>query len=300
MQIIQSTCLFECSEKTNCYYPSANSSVQPSYLDYFYFIGQFIARALIQGVCIEAFFTTSFCKQILHCHPDIDDLKEVDEVLANGLNWILENEIDPSTLGQKFEIEIDHIGKHETILLKNEGDKIDVTNENKKEYADLLINYVLEKKIEKQVNSFCNGFDSLISHKDLYIFTSKELQLLICGVPRIDVEDFIAHIKIQNPYTLETPIVKLFFQLIRKSDNDKLAKLLFFMTGSSRVPTNGFEEFCQLSGHSLKIARGGDINKLPCAHTCFNTIDIPPYESEEDLNNKLLLAIQECDTHVLI
>lgn len=53
------------------------------------------------------------------------------------------------------------------------------------------------------------------------------------------------------------------------------------MTGSSRVPVNGFGEFCRLSGHPLKIQAGGDINRLPQSHTCFNTIDLPSYESEE-------------------
>lgn len=34
-------------------------------------------------------------------------------------------------------------------------------------------------------------------------------------------------------------------------------------------------------------------NNLPKAHTCFNRIDIPPYESYEKLYEKLLTAIEE-------
>ena len=68
------------------------------------------------------------------------------------------------------------------------------------------------------------------------------------------------------------------------------------MTGSSRVPSNGFKEFCEMTGSPLKISFGGDKSRIPQSHTCFNTIDLPQYESEEELNEKLILAIEECNT----
>jgi E3 ubiquitin-protein ligase HUWE1 len=32
---------------------------------------------------------------------------------------------------------------------------------------------------------------------------------------------------------------------------------------------------------------------LPCAHTCFNQLDLPEYTSEDQLREKLLLAMRE-------
>lgn len=36
-------------------------------------------------------------------------------------------------------------------------------------------------------------------------------------------------------------------------------------------------------------------DRLPVSHTCFNKIDLPPYESEELLNRKLLFVVNECN-----
>lgn len=74
-----------------------------------------------------------------------------------------------------------------------------------------------------------------------------------------------------------------------------MVKLFCFITGSSRIPANGFKEFCEITGYPLKI-EAGDINGLPMAHACFNTIDLPPYQSEDEMKSKILFAIQECDT----
>jgi E3 ubiquitin-protein ligase HUWE1 len=37
----------------------------------------------------------------------------------------------------------------------------------------------------------------------------------------------------------------------------------------------------------------GSIVRLPSAHTCFNQLDVPMYESYEQLKERLLIAINE-------
>jgi len=48
-------------------------------------------------------------------------------------------------------------------------------------------------------------------------------------------------------------------------------------TGSFKVPYGGFKNF------PLKIDRGVSPESLPVAHTCFNQIDLPEYQSKEKL-----------------
>lgn len=61
------------------------------------------------------------------------------------------------------------------------------------------------------------------------------------------------------------------------------------------MPLEGFKSLrgstgiCHFSIH--KDGRG--TNLLPCAHTCFNQLDLPEYQTEEELRHKLLLAIKE-------
>ncbi len=40
-------------------------------------------------------------------------------------------------------------------------------------------------------------------------------------------------------------------------------------------------------------AYGASENRLPSAHTCFNQLDLPEYESKETLQERLLMAIHE-------
>ena len=207
---------------------------------------------------------------------------------------MLNNDVD--SLYMFFEIDTKELGEEKSIDLKENGSEIKVTNENKAEYVYLRTNYALKGPIEQQVNAFCDGFYSLIDYDDIKIFSPKELDLLICGVPEINVKDFIENTSIEYPYDKNSPVIKFFFEAISKWENEKLAKLLLFMTGSSRVPSNGFIEFCEMTGSPLKISSGGDKSRIPQSHTCFNTICLPKYESEEELNEKLILAIEECNT----
>lgn len=53
------------------------------------------------------------------------------------------------------------------------------------------------------------------------------------------------------------------------------------------MPHGGFKEF------AFKINRVYESDKLPTAHTCFNSLDLPNYSSMEILYDKLTKAIIE-------
>ena len=106
--------------------------------------------------------------------------------------------------------------------------------------------------IKELVHAFCNGFDSIIPHEKIRMFTPTELGLLICGVSKIDVDD----LKNNNCYNEDSPEIKLFFDTIKKWDDKNMAKLLVFITGTSRMPVNGF--VFKLMNNPIRICPGGD------------------------------------------
>lgn len=56
---------------------------------------------------------------------------------------------------------------------------------------------------------------------------------------------------------------------------------------------NGFAELYGSNGpQSFTVEQWGTPEKLPRAHTCFNRLDLPPYESFEELWDKLQMAIE--------
>ena len=85
----------------------------------------------------------------------------------------------------------------------------------------------------------------------------------------------------------------MFFNVISKWGHEDLAKLLLFITGSSQVPIGGFKMMKE-SRMPIIIAPGGEDPRLPQAHTCMNTLDLPKYKNEKVLEEKLLLSISEC------
>ncbi|GCC32094.1 hypothetical protein chiPu_0010554 [Chiloscyllium punctatum] len=95
--------------------------------------------------------------------------------------------------------------------------------------------------------------------------------------------------------TPDSNIVKWFWKAVESFDEERRARLLQFVTGSSRVPLQGFKALQGAAGPRLFTIHQIDAstNNLPKAHTCFNRIDIPPYENYEKLYEKLLTAIEE-------
>lgn len=285
--------IFDCSKKM-CYMPNRNSFIHENHLEYFKFAGIFIARALIERINIDAHLTKSFYKQILHRKTSLKDLEDIDDDMYRSSKLILEN--DANALELTFSMNFVDFGEIKTIELKENGSKIPVTNENKVEFINLRTNYILNTQIQEQIDAFSSGFDSLLPHEFLRIFTPNELDLLICGVPSIDVNDFIENITFKYPYNENTPVVKLFFEVIQNWNDEDLAKLLQFMTGTARVPLNGLKEFAEITGHRLKIGPGGERTNWPQARTCFNELDLPEYQTKEELETLLRRSIEYNDS----
>ena len=295
----QNYALFMATPGGRSHQPNPASYVNPDHIPYFTFAGRIIARALVEGVNLDAHLTTAFCKHILQLPLSLRDLETVDESLHQSLKWILDNEFDPEDLDMHFTVDNEYMGRHETIDLKPNGSNILVTNQNKEEYVALIVEQRLKKLISAQINAFCAGFYSVIPHEDIRSFTPNELDLLICGVPEIDVEDMRRNCHYAHPYSENHPVVKTFFAVISKWNNESLAKLLLFMTGSSQVPIEGFRYFAMID-QPITIAPGGERGRLPVAHTCMNTIDVPEYTNVDELDAKLSFAVNNCDSFGII
>ena len=67
--------------------------------------------------------------------------------------------------------------------LKQGGASMAVTNENKQEYITLLCEAKMIKNIRAQLSCFLEGFYSMISLDLIQLFTPKEIEILIAGLP---------------------------------------------------------------------------------------------------------------------
>ncbi|OCT86969.1 hypothetical protein XELAEV_18020659mg [Xenopus laevis] len=294
--------LFEYSATDN-YTLQINSNsglCNEDHLSYFKFIGRVAGMAVYHGKLLDAFFIRPFYKMMLQKPIILYDMESVDSEYYNSLQWILEN--DPTDLDLCFTVDEELFGQTHQHELKAEGSQILVTNENKKEYihkvllfllCSLVIQWRFMNRVQKQMAAFKEGFFELIPQDLIKIFDENELELLMCGLGDVDVNNWREHSKYKNGYTQGHQVIQWFWKAVLMMDAEKRIRLLQFVTGTSRVPMNGFAELYGSNGPQLfTVEKWGTPEKLPRAHTCFNRLDLPPYESFEDLWDKLHIAIE--------
>ncbi|KAG1448908.1 hypothetical protein G6F56_008811 [Rhizopus delemar] len=284
-------CLFEYSAHDNYTLQiNPHSGINPEHLNYFRFIGRVVGLAIFHRRFLDAFFIVSFYKMILNKKVLVADMV----ILYCDLHIILKCDNDiTDVLDLTFSVDDDRFGEMVTVDLIEGGRDIDVTEDNKKEYVDLVTEWRISKRVEEQFKAFKEGFNQLIPQDLINVFDERELELLIGGIAEIDVDDWKKHTDYRG-YTEQDDVIQWFWKCIRSWDSEKKSRLLQFTTGTSRIPVNGFKDLQGSDGpRRFTIEKAGEVTQLPKAHTCFNRIDMPPYKTYEALVAKLTMAVEE-------
>ncbi|KAJ3224220.1 hypothetical protein HK099_000081 [Clydaea vesicula] len=278
------------------YQPNRASWINPDHLSYLKFVGRIIGKAIYDGRLLDCYFTRSFYKAILETNVDWKDMEAVDPEFHKSLDWMLNNDIT-DVLDLTFSCEMDDFGRTKVVDLKPNGSNVAVTEENKQEYIKLITELKLQIAIKDQLAAFLSGFQEIIPKDLIKIFNEQELELLISGLPDIDIDDWKNNTEYQN-YTPTSPQIQWFWRVVRNFTQEERAKLIQFVTGTSKVPLEGFSDLQGSNGiQKFQIHKDYSSNtRLPSAHTCFNQIDLPEYESYEQLRTNLLTSINEGGT----
>jgi len=279
--------------KSSTFQPNPLSYVNEDHLGFFKFVGRIIGKAIFDGQILDAYFTRSFYKHMLGIKPNYHDLEALDPDYYKSLQWILENDIT-GLLDLTMSAEIDEFGTTKVVDLVPNGRNIPVTEENKVEYVKLVTDLRMTRSIQHQINAFLEGFHEIIAQEDIRVFNEIELELLMSGLPDIDIADLKANIEYSG-YTASSPQIQWFWQAVSEMSKEDHARLVMFITGTSKVPLEGFGALQGMDGpQRLQIHRvPGDSLRLPSSHTCFNHLDLPEYDSYEKLKERLLTAIRE-------
>lgn len=286
-------CLFEYSSHDNYTLQiNPNSGINPEHLNYFKFIGRVVGLGVFHRRFLDAFFVGALYKMMLRKKVVLQDMEGVDAEFYRSLQWMVENDIT-DVLDLTFSAEDDKFGEIVEVDLKPDGRNIEVTDENKHEYVELICEWKIHKRIEEQFRAFIDGFNELIPQELVNVFDERELELLIGGLAEIDVEDWKKHTDYRG-YQESDQVIQWFWKCIKEWDSEQKARLLQFTTGTSRIPVNGFKDLQGSDGpRRFTIEKAGESNQLPKSHTCFNRVDLPPYTSYESLKQKLTLAVEE-------
>jgi len=259
----------------------------------FRFTGSVLAKALRDGQLINAHFTRPFYKMLLNRPFSFADLEVVDSEYYSSLTYILDQPVE-GIIFEDFTVTDQHGNERE---LKKGGKDIEVTDANKEEYVELKANWIMHGRVADERQALIRAFNEIVPLQAVQVFDYNELELLMCGLPELDVDDWERNTEYSS-YGPHDKVIKWFWQVVRSWDHEKRALLLQFVTGTTCLPAGGFKDLTGAGQHNIgviprkfKIRQLDQSFVLPRSHTCFNVLDLPEYKKKADLEKNLEIAI---------
>ncbi|CAD7949003.1 unnamed protein product [Amoebophrya sp. A120] len=243
-------------------------------------------------------------KSVYDC---VDDLRTLDPVKAKGLMDLLEYpDADDVELVfcLDFSVSYKFMGEEILFLLCPAGDDRPVTGENRQEYVFLLCQFLLKASCHFALSSFVRGFRSVLPRKCIRMLSPKLLEGLLCGQSDVRDRDWAELrdcVVVSLEGTLmqdsgkaaelkETLISNWFFSILYELEPKARQQLLNFWIGTTRVPAVGFRGLHPVINLSLTTSLLKE--NLPQTHICFHKLDLPVYDSKEQMKAKLVQAIE--------
>ncbi|KAG6619347.1 putative HECT E3 ubiquitin ligase [Phytophthora cinnamomi] len=276
-----------------------------NHLKLFRLAGILVGKALFEGLVLDVHLALPLLKHVLGIPISFSDLEFLDEELHRNCKWLRSNN-HVEVLCLTFSVMLENGTE---VDLKENGRNIDVTDENKEEYLRLVLEHRMLDSIADQLQEFLMGIYDVVPKALLSVFDYQELELILCGIPTIDTSDWRANTHVRyikpeenkkNKITEEEQngVLAWFWIVVEGLAPEERARLLQFVTGTSRVPVEGFRGLMSSSGiiHQFTIQlvpRGKEKSDLfPKAHTCFNRLDLPMYRNMEELETYLTMVSQ--------
>ncbi|CDW52534.1 E3 ubiquitin protein ligase HERC4 [Trichuris trichiura] len=291
------------------YFASWNASVRFSLFVFqpktFQFVGILCGLAIYNGVIVALPFPLALYRKLLKEPVTVEDLKELSPTEGRSLEQLLDYEGNDFEIvfSLAFQITVSVFGESKTIDLKPNGADIPVTKENRQEFVDLYVDYKLNKSISPLFDAFSDGFFRVLTSHLVKFFQPEELMELVVGNEHYDWYEFekvieaatdpeLYHLTIycteyRGEYWRDHPTIKIFWEVFHSLTNEQKKKFLLFLTGSDRIPFLGMSQIKMIIQPT-----GGGSDYYPVAHTCFNLLDLPKFNSKAVLAEKLTEAIE--------
>ncbi|XP_020230204.1 E3 ubiquitin-protein ligase UPL6 isoform X2 [Cajanus cajan] len=276
-------------------YPNPGSGmIHEQHFQFFHFLGTLLAKAMFEGILVDIPFATFFLSKLKQKHNYLNDLPSLDPELYRHLMFLKHYKGDISELELYFVIVNNEYGEQTEEELLPGGRNLRVTNENVITFIHLVANHRLNFQIRQQSSHFLRGFQQLIQQDWIDMFNEHELQLLISGsLDSLDIDDLRLHTNYAGGYQSEHHVIETFWEVLKGFSLENRKKFLKFVTGCSRGPLLGFRYLEPLFCIQRASSNASDesLDRLPTSATCMNLLKLPPYTSKEQLETKLLYAI---------
>ena len=247
-------------------------------------LGIFVAKAIIDCQSLGIMFNPMLLLHMSGKTPSLADLASIDGSFYKGLKWVEENDVTGADL--TFSATYELFGENQVFDLLEGGRDAEVTQGNKAEYVDLMVQWLTKQRYEPCLSHFLEGFHRHVPKRDLQHFRGDELRVMIAGQVTIDAKDVMRETTFSGGFDSGSDQVQWLRDLLDRSDQQSLSRFLRFVTGCQCMPVEG------LAPPLMITHTDGSDDTLPRAHTCFNQLVLPKYSTSEVLEAKLLFALE--------
>ena len=142
-----------------------------------------------------------------------------------------------------------------------------------------------------------SGLASVLPVEIFSIFSAGELELLFCGKQDVDIDLLMSVTEYDSGIKAEDAHVQYFWNALKSFSPEERAMFVKFSSACSRLPSSASE--FRMPFRILKPEPQAETDPdrwLPRASTCFFSLTLPKYSSQEVATKKLRQAIHECKT----
>ncbi|KAK4693373.1 hypothetical protein P7C71_g4015, partial [Lecanoromycetidae sp. Uapishka_2] len=188
---------------------------------------------------------------------------------------------------QESDLKIEDDSVSETPITPTSPSPQMVNNDNRDQYIIDYIHHLIDVSIATQHEHFTRGFFRCISRKTIGLFDPWQLKDLVEGCPFIDITRLRRFTQYENGYHALHPTIGSFWKIVQDWDQEKVGRLLEFVTASDRLPIGGESRV------NFIIQKNGEGDeRLPTSLTCFGRLLLPEYRSVERMEKALDLAVE--------
>ncbi|KAJ2490772.1 hypothetical protein IWW37_002875 [Coemansia sp. RSA 2050] len=283
--------IFKANDESQYHWFLPQANPTPDALEEMRLTGQLIGLAVYNAVILDIHLPPALYKKLLGIQVDRNDLREVDPALYHGLTQLmLLSAEELESLERTFEVEYDDMGLLRTHELIPNGAQTMLTADNREMFIDSYVDFLFNSSCARQFAEFKAGFDRICNMSYVRFMRPQELELLVCGCSDLDFGALEGSTIYDGGYSRDAQVIKHFWRVVGEFSDELKRKLLFFATSSDRVPIGGLSKL-----HFVIAKNGGDSDRLPTSHTCFNVLLLPEYSTIDKLRERLLTAIHNSE-----
>lgn len=239
--------------------------------------GRLLGLAALHQAVFPVKLADALFKLLLDLDVTFDDLHQVDLRTAQLLTRICGME-EASVASLALHFTTPHSG----VELQPAGHLTSVTAANRFRYSKMLARFRLCHDKDFPLKEFVHGFGEVLPREFLSMFSPVMLKVLLCNIEPIGPEALLSKMVWIGQ---GGPLRDWFVACVSALQPDDLLLLLSFVTGLPSLPPHGLESF-----NVLVLKR--QVDRLPIARPAFKILELPAYEFEHMLRDKLLLAIR--------